>query len=122
MARAQATPPQYAWIGVADTSGKVVLAAGGLLEGRDVSERPWFQSARSQPFAGDVHLAKLLASLLPASASGAPLRFVDFAASLRDWACTPSTKPRADGPRSKSHVEVVSDVLLRTSVSSHMQR
>lgn len=84
--RAQATRPQYSWIGVADTSGKVVLATGGLLEGRDVSQRPWFQSARTQPFAGDVHLAKLLAALLPAAASGEPLRFVDFAAPLRDKA------------------------------------
>jgi diguanylate cyclase (GGDEF)-like protein len=35
---------------------------------------------------GDVHSAKLLAALLPAPSNGEPLRFIDFAAPLRDAA------------------------------------
>lgn len=82
--RVQATRPQYSWIGVADPAGKVLTATGGLLVGKDVSQRPWFQGAREKPYTGDVHLAKLLATLLPPSASGEPLRFLDFAAPIRD--------------------------------------
>src|SRR5262249_20262896 len=78
--RVQATKPQYPWIGVADPTGKVLTATGGLLVGKDVSQRPWFQSAQGKPFTGDVHAAKLLATLLPPSISGEPLRFLDFAA------------------------------------------
>ena len=32
----------------------VLAATGGLLETRDVSQRPWFKEARSAPFVGDV--------------------------------------------------------------------
>src|SRR5450830_656587 len=49
----QKAVPDYAWIGIADISGKVFAAAGGLLEGEDVSKRPWFshgaQSAHPRP-------------------------------------------------------------------------
>ena len=33
----------YSWIGLADPQGKVMVAAGGMLEGADVSARPWFR-------------------------------------------------------------------------------
>lgn len=82
--RVQETKPQYSWIGVADPTGKVLTSTGGLLVGKDVSQRPWFQSAQSTPFTGDVHAAKLLAALLPPSVSGEPLRFLDFAAPVLD--------------------------------------
>ncbi|WP_169307312.1 sensor domain-containing diguanylate cyclase [Chitiniphilus eburneus] len=71
---------QYAWIGFADIDGQVLHATGGMLEGVNVSERPWYQGGLQGPFVGDVHEAKLLAKLLPAPASGEPLRFVDVAA------------------------------------------
>jgi hypothetical protein len=35
----------YAWIGLTDISGRVLVAIGGLLEGVDVSNRPWFLGA-----------------------------------------------------------------------------
>ena len=73
----------YAWIGVTDTDGRVLAATDGVLEGRDVSQRPWFVQGLSGPFVGDVHDAVLLASLLPASARTEPLRLVDVAAPLR---------------------------------------
>lgn len=82
--RLQEGHPQYAWIGVADAAGRVEAATHGLLIGVSVAERPWFKAALQGPFVGDVHLAKLLASLLPGLPDGEPLRFIDFAAPLHD--------------------------------------
>lgn len=76
--------PELAWIGITDPAGRVVAATHGLLEGADVSERPWFQAGLHEPFTGDVHPAKLLESLLPARPDGETLRFVDFAAPVID--------------------------------------
>ena len=78
----QHTYQHYAWIGVTDAGGTVLAATGGLLEARDVSQRPWFKEARSAPFVGDVHEAVLLASLLPGPTEGEPPRFVDVAAPI----------------------------------------
>ncbi|WP_273282152.1 sensor histidine kinase [Methylibium petroleiphilum] len=78
----QRTYQHYAWIGVTDADGTVVAATGGLLETRDVSQRPWFKEARSAPFVGDVHEAVLLASLLPGLTGSEPPRFVDVAAPI----------------------------------------
>jgi len=36
---------EYAWIGVADSDGRVVQATDGLLVGAAVDQRPWFQKA-----------------------------------------------------------------------------
>lgn len=80
----QASFPAYAWIGVTDNAGTVLAATGGLLEGVDVSQRPWFIDGRFGTTVKDVHEAKLLAKLLPPEPGGAPLRLVDFAAPLRD--------------------------------------
>jgi PAS domain S-box-containing protein len=74
----QRTYPYYAWIGVTDEVGKVLVSTQGILANADVSARPWFQNARHGIFMGDVHEAKLLASLLP-NPGGEPLRFVDIA-------------------------------------------
>lgn len=82
--RMKETRPQFAWLGVADTHGIVRVAARGMLEGQSVSARPWFQAGLKGPTAGDVHLAKLLANLLPAQADNEPWRFIDFSAPLRD--------------------------------------
>lgn len=72
----------YAWMGKTDASGKVLVASGGLLEGADVSQRPWFQHAQQGRFAGDYHPALLLEKKLPAQAE--PWRFIDIAVPLRD--------------------------------------
>jgi len=82
----RATYSYYSWIGLADPQGKVVVSAGGLLEGADVSSRPWFREARKGGgHVGDVHEALLLSRLLP-QPGGEPLRFVDVAFPLRDRA------------------------------------
>ena len=74
----QETHPYYAWIGLTDNSGKVKTSTKGLLEGMDVSKRPWFASAYRDKYLHDVHEAVLLAKLLP-NPSGEPKRFFDIA-------------------------------------------
>ncbi|UUX96882.1 diguanylate cyclase [Aquabacterium sp. J223] len=83
MARAQQSRPRFSWMGLVEPDGRVRHATGDLLVGESVAERPWFIAARAAPVVGDVHTAKLLAARLPASATGEPLRFIDFAAPVR---------------------------------------
>ncbi|MDE2598798.1 MAG: diguanylate cyclase [Rhodocyclaceae bacterium] len=78
----QSTLPSYAWIGLAMPDGTVFAATGGVLEGRDVSARPWFQNARENMYAGDYHPALLLESKLPRQ--NEPWRFIDVAAPVVD--------------------------------------
>lgn len=82
--RRAALHDEFAWLGVADPDGKVLQATGGMLMGRSVAQREWFIAARERVYVGDVHEAKLLATLLPAQPSGEPTRFIDFAAPIRD--------------------------------------
>ncbi|WP_051244578.1 sensor domain-containing diguanylate cyclase [Azohydromonas australica] len=84
LAQALVGSTRYAWIGVADVQGTVRAANNGLLVGSNVKERPWFRSGMERSAAGDVHEAKLLAALLPASPNNTPLRLLDFAAPIRD--------------------------------------
>jgi diguanylate cyclase (GGDEF)-like protein/PAS domain S-box-containing protein len=72
----------FAWLGVTDAKGRVLASGGGLLEGVDVSKRPWWQGALNGPFVGDVHAAVLLEKLLPMQDE--PWRFVDFSVPLND--------------------------------------
>ena len=74
----------YAWIGFADPQGRVLVSSDGVLEGVDVSQRPWFQEARTGPFIGDLHDAVLLARHLSSLAPNEPPRMLDFAAPLLD--------------------------------------
>lgn len=73
----------HAWIGLTNEKGIVVAGTGGLLEGNDVSARPWFPGGSKGPYAGDVHGALLLSKHLPAPPDG-NLRFVDVAAPVYD--------------------------------------
>ncbi|BAZ09981.1 GGDEF domain-containing protein [Calothrix sp. NIES-4071] len=58
----QNTYNDYAWIGLANPEGKVAVATGGILEGFDVSTRPWYINGKKQnAYVGDVHQALLLA-------------------------------------------------------------
>ena len=75
---------EFAWVGITDANGIVVAGTGGLLEGKDVSQRDYFIQGRKAPFVGDVHDAFLLAKLLPPPSDGLPLRFVDVAAPITD--------------------------------------
>ncbi|MBC3235842.1 MULTISPECIES: sensor domain-containing diguanylate cyclase [Pseudomonas] len=75
---------EYAWMGVADAEGKVRQAVNGLLVNQSVQQRPWFQAGMRGEYTGDPHEAVLLAKLLPGAANGEPLRFIDFAAPIRN--------------------------------------
>ena len=75
MENMQRISPNYAWIGVADPDGTVYAATQKLLEGKDVSARPWFQNARNGVTTVDYHPALLLEKKLPQGAD--PWRFVD---------------------------------------------
>jgi hypothetical protein len=74
----KAVNPRYAWIGLADTAGRVVTATGRLLEGQSVADRAWFTAGSHGPFAGDLHEALLLKSVLVPSGSEPP-RLLDLA-------------------------------------------
>jgi len=74
---------RLAWLGVAGPDGRVAAAAGGALEGQDVSARDWFRGGLDGPFAGDVREAALLRRLLPPGEAGEPLRILDFAKPVR---------------------------------------
>lgn len=55
---------RIAWAGYAGSDGIVRVASGGLLEGVDASRQLWFERGLDAPYAGDIHMAKLLALLL----------------------------------------------------------
>jgi diguanylate cyclase len=84
LVQSQAGATRYAWIGVADTQGTVRAASNDVLVGHNVKEQPWFRSGMQGPVVGDVHEAKLLAAVLPASPDNTPARLLDFAAPIRD--------------------------------------
>lgn len=71
------------WAGFAGTDGIVRFAADGLLEGESVAQRPWFAAGLNGSYAGDVHEAKLLQSILAPDATD-PLRFIDLARPVKD--------------------------------------
>ena len=76
---------EFAWIGITDPEGKVIRGTGGLLVGENVEHRPWFKGALDYDLlVGDLHEAALLAKRLPQVKPGEPLRFIDFAAPIRD--------------------------------------
>lgn len=77
----QSSFPAYAWIGLTDADGMVLVSTQGLLEGADVSQRPWFTEAQEDYFIGDVHGALLLEKELNPDGDQ-PLRFVDVAVPL----------------------------------------
>ena len=79
----QRTYANYAWLGLTDLDGRVLISANRLLEGADVSQRPWFGNALKGAHLTDVHDAKLLSKLLKPGASE-PMRFVDIAFPYRD--------------------------------------
>lgn len=79
----QSTFPDYAWIGLTNTQGKVLVSTGKVLENKDVRSRPWFEKGRTGNYVGDVHTALMLEKILP-DWTGEPLRLVDVAAPVRD--------------------------------------
>lgn len=69
---------RVAWVGFAGIDGKVIAASHGLLEGMDVSERPWYRAGLKGAYAGDVRDAVLLNRLLGGTDED-PVQFIDLA-------------------------------------------
>ncbi len=83
--RLQTAYDDLAWIGLANPLGQVLASTQGILEGENVSGRPWFETGKERPNVQDVHPAKLLATLIPnPSADQEPLRLVDVATPIRN--------------------------------------
>jgi diguanylate cyclase (GGDEF)-like protein len=79
--------PDYAWIGIAGLDGKITAATGSMLEGGNVSQRPWFAAGLRGVHATDYHPALLLEKILPRKAD--PWRFVDASGPILDDAGKP---------------------------------
>lgn len=77
--KVKASTPAYAWIGLADHAGKVIIASDEMLQGESVAQRLWFQQGRQGVHFGDPHEAVLLAQFLQRGANGELPRFVDIA-------------------------------------------
>lgn len=77
--------PHIIWIGVATVhDGKVLAAVGGVIEGVDVRQRPWFAIGTQRDGAVDVHDAVLLQGALQRDPSLGMLRLIDFVSPIRD--------------------------------------
>lgn len=50
----RASHPDYSWLGMVNSSGRIVLGADGLLVGTDVSDEPWFKSSLQEATVGEV--------------------------------------------------------------------
>jgi hypothetical protein len=74
---------RVSWVGFAGVDGVVAVSSNGVLMGADVAARPWFQRGLNGDFAGDVHEALLLNSILGGSETE-PLRFIDLASPVVD--------------------------------------
>ncbi|MBD2005196.1 MULTISPECIES: diguanylate cyclase [Cyanophyceae] len=80
----QSTNPNYAWIGLADTLGIVQVSTGKLLEGKNISQQPWFLKGQKLPDVADLHKTVLLPKLLP-NFSAESLSVVDVVAPVTDF-------------------------------------
>jgi signal transduction histidine kinase len=108
----QAEFPEFAWLGVADDSGRVVAASGDVARGDDVSGLAWFRQGRQHAFLGEVRDALPIGGERPPEPNGLPTRWVDVAA--------PLTQPTGrnvgvlGGRISWSWIEHLPTALLRT--------
>jgi diguanylate cyclase (GGDEF)-like protein/PAS domain S-box-containing protein len=81
----RAAYPYYAWIGVTDAQGTILAGTDGLLVGKNVGKREWFQQGAKGLHFGDAHDAFLLAKLMPKPKwDDLPLRLVDVSAPVLD--------------------------------------
>lgn len=76
----QMTLPDYVWIGVADASGSVTVAAQGIFEGTNVAQDSWFKAGLKGAVFGDVHGASSLAAKIATARDGEATRLVAVAA------------------------------------------
>ncbi|WPB56037.1 diguanylate cyclase [Xylophilus sp. GOD-11R] len=80
LSRMQTLSPESRWIGVADLSGVVRNATGGLLDGVSVADRPWFEGGSKGLYIGEVRPSD--PAMPAAEPTARPPYFVDFAAPI----------------------------------------
>ena len=79
----RASYPHYAWIGMTDAQGNIIVGTDGLLVGKNVKSRKWFVQGRQGVHFGSVHDAFLLSKIMPKPKwDDLPLRLVDVAAPI----------------------------------------
>jgi diguanylate cyclase (GGDEF)-like protein/PAS domain S-box-containing protein len=77
--------PYYAWLGIADAQGNIVVGSDGMLVGKQVAQRDWFVEGAKGLHFGDAHDAFLLGKMLPQpKLDDLPLRLVDVSAPMFD--------------------------------------
>ncbi len=75
--RARALTPFVLWVGVADAEGEVRSAAGSVLRGHNIKDRPWFEPGLQRTHVGDIRSTEY-------TTDGTQVRrFLDFAAPIR---------------------------------------
>ncbi len=75
---------RYLWLGIVRTDGTVYAASSGVMEGQQVSGRPWFESGLVGPFAGAYDRGPGTLAMLPRHMTAK--RIFHFAAPIRDAA------------------------------------
>jgi HAMP domain-containing protein len=74
------TSSEFAWVGLTDAAGRVVLGTNRLFEGLAVETRPWFRNGRELPFVGPLRdIAELAREMPPTSDGERSTRFLDVA-------------------------------------------
>ena len=77
--------PYYAWIGITDAEGNIIVGTENILVGKSVAKRDWFLLGAQGLHFGDAHDAFLLAKLMPKPKwDDLPLRLVDVSAPIKD--------------------------------------
>ncbi len=81
----RASYPYYAWIGMTDAQGNILVGTDNLLVGKNVRKRSWFVKGAQGVHLGSVHDAFLLAKIMPKPQwDDLPLRLVDVSVPVHD--------------------------------------
>jgi hypothetical protein len=75
----QVASPDFAWIGYADTAGRIVAATGEVFEGTSADREEWFLSAQRRAFVGSLREQPELAQIVPDTDSEGQRRFLPVA-------------------------------------------
>ena len=82
--RLQQASPEFAWIGVADSQGRLLAATQGVMEGASVADRKWFMLGLSGLRAGEIRRVPIVTRMPTAATDAEPGAFVDVIAPVVD--------------------------------------
>lgn len=78
----QESSPDFAWIGIADPTGRIVAATAGTLVGASAENRLWFRSAQETAYAGGLREIPELGRSNGTRSESSPARYLDLAVPL----------------------------------------